>query len=140
MVLWFCVHYISTTATFMATKPGRMMSYLEWLLLIKSHDHIITWSCKITRQTKIIIYPLTQCLWLSILAGWGYTMSGCFHKVTRFFDRVVLQGQVKYFSCCITTTTGSIATKLGKVVTYYKKLQPVKSRNPLRTWSRKVIK
>ena len=63
MVLWDHVtkykHYISSTAPPMATKLGRMMTYLDWLLPIKSHDHMITWSCKITWQTKVIIYPLT---------------------------------------------------------------------------------
>ena len=59
----------------MATKYGKIMSYLECFLPIKAHDHIITWSCKIMWQNKIIIYPLTQCLWLSILAGEEYTMS-----------------------------------------------------------------
>ena len=39
-----------------------------------------------------------------------------------FFDRVVLQGHVKHISCSITTTTRPMATKLGKLVTYYKKL------------------
>ena len=51
-----------------------------------------------------------------------------------------LQGHIKYFGCCITTTTRPMATKLGKVVTYYKKLQPIKSDNPLNTWSRKYFK
>ena len=32
----------------MATKLGRMVAYLKWFLLIKSHDHIITQSCEIT--------------------------------------------------------------------------------------------
>ena len=32
----------------------------------------------------------------------------------------------------------AIATKLGEVVTYYKKLQPIKSHNPLNTCSREV--
>ena len=44
----------------MATKLGRMMSYLEQNLPIKSQDHIIVLSCKIMRETKII--TLTQCL------------------------------------------------------------------------------
>ena len=39
-----------------------------------------------------------------------------------FFDQVVFQGHVKHISCCITTTTRPMATKLGKLVTYYKKL------------------
>ena len=41
------------------------------------------------------------------------------------FYRVVLQCHIKYFSCCITTTTRLVAIKLGKVVTYCKKLQPI---------------
>ena len=42
----------------------------HWVFLpIKSHVHISTWSCKITWKTKIIIYSLSQCLWLSILVG-----------------------------------------------------------------------
>ena len=62
--------YISTTA--MPMMAGWWLTLSDFY--IKSHDHIITWSCKISWQTKIIIYPLTQCLWLSILAGWGCTM------------------------------------------------------------------
>ena len=113
----------------MATKRGRVMTYLGWLLPIRSHDHIITWSCNITWQTKIITYPLIKCIciWLSVLAEWGYT-------VRSFLPQAI----VNYFSCCITTTTRPMATKRGKVVTYYKKLQPVKSHNLLNTWSHEV--
>ena len=32
----------------MATKLGRMLTYLDELLLIKSHDPLIKWSCEIT--------------------------------------------------------------------------------------------
>ena len=55
-------------------KRGRKMIYLEQILTIKSHGHIIMWSCEITWDTKIIIYPLPQCLWLPNLARWEYTM------------------------------------------------------------------
>ena len=120
----------------MATKLGRMMNYLEGLLRIKLYDRIITWSCKITWQTNIIINPLTQCLWLSVLAGWRYEP---FHEDTRSFYHMVLQGDIKYFSCCITITTMPMATKFGKVVTYYKKIEPIKSYNPLNMWSREVV-
>ena len=65
-----------------------------------------------------------------------------FNKVTKSFDHVVLQGHIKCFSCCITTTTTTtprpMVTKLGKVVTYYKKLQPIKSHKPLNAWSHMV--
>ena len=33
-----------------------------------------------------------------------------------------------------------MATKRSKVVTYYQKLQPIKSHNPLDTWSREVTR
>ena len=55
-------HYISTTTMPMTTRVGRVVTYLEWLLPVMSHDHMITWSNKITWQTKIIIYLLPQCL------------------------------------------------------------------------------
>ena len=34
-------HYISTTTKTIATKSGSIMAYFEWLLPIKSHDHVI---------------------------------------------------------------------------------------------------
>ena len=37
-----------------ATKLGKMVTYDERLLPIKSHDLLITWSCEITWQTKNI--------------------------------------------------------------------------------------
>ena len=47
---------------------GRMVAYLDKFHPIKSNDPLITWSCKITWQTKIVISPLPQCLWQSNLA------------------------------------------------------------------------
>ena len=39
----------------MATKLGRMVTYLDELLHLKSHDALIAWSCNITWHTKTII-------------------------------------------------------------------------------------
>ena len=74
---------------------GRMVTYLEQLLAIKSHDHIITWSCEITWQTKIVVYPLPQnvCDYQTWQGG-DIQRGGSFHKLTRSFDHVVLQGHV----------------------------------------------
>ena len=124
-ITWQTKNSISTTTMSMVTKLGRMVTYLEWLLPIKSRDHIITWFCKITWKTKIITYPLTQWLRLSILAGWAYTMRSSFHKVTGSFDQVVLQGHVNYFSYCITTSTRPVFTKLSKVVTSIRNFNPL---------------
>ena len=40
----------------MAIKLGRGVTYHEGVPPIKSHDPLITWSCKITRQTKPIYF------------------------------------------------------------------------------------
>ena len=50
-------------------------SHLDSLLPIKLYDHIITWFCEITWQTKNIVSPLPQCLWSQKLAGWWLTLS-----------------------------------------------------------------
>ena len=47
-------HYISSTKVPMATKLGRMITYLDSLLPLKSQDPLITWSCEITWQTKLL--------------------------------------------------------------------------------------
>ena len=65
----------------MSTKLGRIKTYLEELTPIKLHDALVVWSFKITRQTKIIISPLSQCPWLPNVAGKSYDP----------FDDVVLQ-------------------------------------------------
>ena len=54
----------------MAMKLGRMVTYLEGLKSIKQHNALITWSCKITWQSKIIISLLPMCLWPPNLVGW----------------------------------------------------------------------
>ena len=41
-------YYIFTTPMPMVTKFGRLVTYREWLLPIKSYEHIIAWSSGIT--------------------------------------------------------------------------------------------
>ena len=45
----------------MTTKVGRMVTHFVGLLVIDSHDLLITRSSKITRQTKTNVSPLPQC-------------------------------------------------------------------------------
>ena len=54
---------------------GTVVSYHEGLPPVMSHDSLITWSSEITGKTKIIVFPLWQCLWRWILAGWWLTLS-----------------------------------------------------------------
>ena len=44
-------------------KLDKIAIYFDGLLPIKSHDSLITWSCKIIWKTKIITSSLLQCLW-----------------------------------------------------------------------------
>ena len=46
-------HYISITR--LTIKLGRIVTYADTLLPIKSHHTLITWFCEITWQTKFII-------------------------------------------------------------------------------------
>ena len=55
-------HYISNVVMSIATRLGRMMTYLERLMPITSHDDIIVWPWEIKGETKIIISPLPRCL------------------------------------------------------------------------------
>ena len=57
----------------MATKYDRMMTYLKWLLPVKLPEPLVSWSCKITWQTKTIISLLPQCPQPQNLGGWLVT-------------------------------------------------------------------
>ena len=69
------LHYRSP----MATKRGRKVTYVDGLQPITSHGSLITWSCEITWQPKIIISPLPQCQWPPDFASCWLTMRG-FHS------------------------------------------------------------
>ena len=85
---------ISTLTLPMATKLGRIMTYLERLLARKSHVPLVMWSCKMTRQTKIIISPQPQCLWPRNLSWWWLRLRGSIFSFTWLLNHVVLWDQV----------------------------------------------
>ena len=87
-------HYISSTSMPMATKLGRMVAYFERILTIRSFYVLIMWSCKVTWQTKIIIYPQPECLWLHTWQNDNLPWWVPSDKVTSPFDHVVLQDHV----------------------------------------------
>ena len=66
------------TAVPIAFKLSRMMSYLEGLIPIESHDPSITWFCIIPKQTKTVIYLLPQCLWPPNFVGWWLILRSFF--------------------------------------------------------------
>ena len=64
---------ISTTTEPIATKHGRMVTYLEWFLPIKPHDPLITWSSEITWQISNTLVPMPM-LGPTNLAGWWFNV------------------------------------------------------------------
>ena len=128
-------NHISTTTVSMATKLGRVVTYLEGLFSIKSYKAFITWP---RDKTKSIVSLLTEQLWPPNLAGWLVTLTAPTHKVTWPFDHVVLQDHMTNWNYYIFTTTVPMAAKPGRMVTYLKELLAIKSFNALITWSRKV--
>ena len=58
------------------------MSIVKRLPPIKLRDTLVTWSCKITWQTKTNISSLPQCIWALHLQGWRLTFRGSYHLVT----------------------------------------------------------
>ena len=86
-------HCISTITVPMTMKLGMMITYFQGFLTIKSHNALITWSCKVTGQTKII-FAKPECLWLQT---WQNENLPCWvptYKVTSPFDMVVLWDHV----------------------------------------------
>ena len=77
----------------MVTKLDRVVTYLEGVLLIKSHDsfnQVVLWDH--IKNIKNVIPPLLQCLWSPNEAEWFYTMRSFFPQ--NLFDSVVLRGYV----------------------------------------------
>ena len=111
--------HISITTTITSTKLDRVVTYHEEVPPINSLDPLITWSCNITWQTKIIT-PLAGLLpiwshdfarsrdkltplYLHCHSAFGHqtwqngdlSRGAPNHKVTQRCDHVVLQSHVK---------------------------------------------
>ena len=127
----------------MFTKCGRVVTYLDRFLPIRSNDPLITWSCKITWQTKIIISVSTTTVSMTIkldrmvtyLDGllpikshylWSCGLSRLRDKLKSLY----LHYHSGYLSHYISKTT-----KLGRMINNLDTLLPIKSHDPLITWS-----
>ena len=116
-----------------------MVIYLNGLLPIKSNEPLITWSYKITWQTKVIISLPPQCPWPPNLERWQFTsMGSCpYSHMTLWSSGLVRShGKLDHY---IFTTTVPMVTKLGKTVTYLDKLLLIKLHDPLITWPCKIM-
>ena len=120
----------------MATKFSRMMTYLDGLLPIKSHVPLITWSSEITWQNKTTMYQLSE---QRLMGSWCAPA----HKFIWPFDYVDLRDHVATWNYYMSTITVSLATKLGKLVTYHEELAsmlhyPLVPRSCKITWKTKT--
>ena len=112
--------HTSTSTIPMDTELGRVVTYHEGLLSVKSRDSFVTWSCEITWQTKSM-FPLPQYLWLPNMASWWLTLRASHPWSHPTLDHVVLRDHVTNLKH-VSTTTIPMATKLGRVVTYNEEL------------------
>ena len=117
---------------------GGMVTHLDGLLPIKLRDPLIMRSCKITWLTKALISPYPsvyrhQTRQDGNSRGWAPT-----HKITCPFDYVVLQKHVTNENHYLPTTSGSIATRLGRILSYLEQLPLIKLLNPMFIWFCKI--
>ena len=103
-------HYISTTR--LSIRLPNLSYNLDGLLLIKSNGPLVSWYCKITWQTKIIISPISQCLRPPNLGG----------RVVTYLKRVppikLLDHSVT-LSCWIIWQTKTIKSPLLKPLNHH---------------------
>ena len=91
----------STTRVPLATKLGRMVTYLDGLLPIKSHDPMIRWSFELTWHTKIIMSPITNCLWLPNVAGLWLNLRSSYPCYLGLWSRGLARSRDKLKSQCL---------------------------------------
>ena len=113
---------MSTDTLRMVTRLGRLVTYHESLPLIKSHDYLITWTCKITQQNDTILYPLSHSLCSLNLAGSWLIFRGSYQYSHISFNHVILWDHREIWKHFISFTTIPMITKLGRVVTYHEEL------------------
>ena len=126
-------HFISPTTKPMATKHCRMVTHLNQLLYIKSHDTLIMWSCGVTWQTNpLYLHYQSACghqIWEDGDLPWGA------HKVTWRFDHIVLQHHVTNQNHDIFIITVPMTTKHVRMMTYLEGLLTIKSQDAFITWA-----
>ena len=99
-------HYISSNRVPMATRIGRMVTYFERPLTIKSFYALMTWSSKVIWQTKIIIHPQPECLSLQTWQNDNFTLLSSILNLT-------LNHSLITWSCKITWQTKTIISLLA---------------------------
>ena len=115
----------------MATQLGRMMTYLEGLLTIKSYSPLITWSCIVTWQTRILYLRCQTAHSHQTWQDGNLPWSAPTHKVSWLFDCVILRDHATNYKNILTATV-PLTTKLGRMLKY---LEEFLTMNHLTLWS-----
>ena len=106
----------------------QVLTYHKGVLLIKSYDPLIMWSCQITRQTKTIISPQPHCIWSQNVGGWWLPLMNSHNPLNMW-------GHVTNSELFISAITMSVVTKLVRVVTNCEELPLINSHDLSMRWS-----
>ena len=117
----------------MATKLRRVVTYHEGLPPIKSYDPLIICSCKIKLKPLYLHYHSVHGHQTWQCGVYNEELPSIMSEYSLIMRSCKVSGKIR--SCFISITTRPMATKLGKVVTYYKGLALIVSQNLLNTWS-----
>ena len=115
----------------MTVQLERMVVYNTEPENTKSHVLSITWSREVTWEMKNVIFTLPWRLWVLNLTEWWCLMRRGHHPQWSH-DTTVTQKSNKFY---ISISTGFMATKLDKVMTYDVGPPRAKSHGFLITWS-----
>ena len=128
---------ISTTTMPMATKCGRIVTYYGRLPPIK----VVTLSsCGLSKpcdKSKTHLHYQGTCghqTWQEYNVPWGPFA----HKVTWYFDLVILDDHVTNYNNYTSPTKVPMTTKLGSIVTYLEGLLLIKPHDAMIRWSREI--
>ena len=67
-------HCISTTTVPPVIRHGRLLTYFQWFLTIKSHDPLIMWSFGVSWQIKCVLASFALDQWPSNMESWSVTV------------------------------------------------------------------
>ena len=126
--------YTSCPTMHMSTTFGRILSFLEGILPIKSYYPSIAWSSCMTHYFHYISISTEQ----SMVTRYDKEITTHCKEI----QLVKLHGTLIWWSCEITRKMKNVKsplirpmdTKLGKIMTYYERLPFLKSHYPLITW------
>ena len=119
----------------MATRLARMVTNIERLLPIILLYPLVTWSCKITWQTKNIS---TTTVPMSTKVGRMVTNLKRPLPIMLLYPLVACSWEIIWQT--ISTNTMPMTIKLGRRVTHHEGFSPIKAHDSWIMWSSKIVR